>query len=153
MAQTKLEGNGADRHDLLFPPRHRLFVAFDDREHAEAAMVRLKRDAGVEGRDVFWVFAGDRGAAELDADGSRHGTWGRVVRFLQLWFGQDDVEYLGILEEQLGLGHVVLAIFAPDEESADQLARLLHSEGGHSFAYSTHWDFVPVLNEPAPTRS
>ncbi|HET9093117.1 MAG TPA: hypothetical protein VFN50_11955 [Acidimicrobiales bacterium] len=134
----------SERHDLLLAPPHRLFVVFDSREVAEAALRRLRAEE-LAPEDEVWVLAGEEGLSALDAAGTRHGVRGRVVRLLQMAMTVNDIQYLEILEADLAAGHVVLAIPVANQRRADEIARLLREQAGHSMAYGAHWDFVPVV--------
>ena len=134
----------AERHDFLMPPRHRLFAAFDDRRAAETAVARLRFEGYVEEDDI-WVLSGDDGLRVLDPAGTWHGWRGRLVRLFERVMTNPDTEYLQVLGEEVRSGHVVLALLVQNERTADQVARVLRSQSGHSFAYGAHWDFVPVV--------
>ena len=123
----------------LAPP-HRLFAIFDDPKAGRRAVDGLRKQ-GMAGDDDIWVLYGDDGRRRLRGDGNKLRTV--VVRVLQVALS-NDASYVAVLDEALSAGGLVIAVRARSEASADRLARRLRAAEAHSFAYGTHWDFVPV---------
>jgi hypothetical protein len=123
-------------------PHHRLFAIFDEPFLAEEAVEALRFESYVDHEQV-WVFVGAEGIERLDRMGQTHRLWARGLRVLRRVMSSD-LTYLRNLRAALQEGKVVVAVRVPNEKTADDVGRLLHSLSGHSFAYFTHWDFVPV---------
>lgn len=119
---------------FVLPPRHRLFVVFDDPEQAASAIRELIESQDVDEDDV-WTFYGERG---LEAIGGHHGLAVEIVRVFQRAM-TNDCEYCDGLRSVLHRGGVVVAI-----KGKQSLAPFLQERGGHSLAYGAHWNFVPV---------
>jgi hypothetical protein len=131
-----------DFHKFVGAPHHRLFAIFDDDVDAEEAVEALRFEGFADGRDL-WVFCGEEGARRLDVTGESHGVWARGIRIVQKVMS-NDFGYLQTLDEALRNGSTVVAVWVPNEKTADEVGRLLRSFAGHSIAYGTHLDFVPV---------
>jgi hypothetical protein len=128
-------------HEFVGAHGHHLFGVFDDADAGEEAVEALRFD-GFTDEDI-WVLCGEEGSRRLDVTGKWHGLWGRVLRSLQFTMSSD-FRYLRTLDEELRRGHVVVAVRVHDQRAADEVARLLRMHAGHSIAYCSHWDFVPV---------
>jgi hypothetical protein len=124
-------GSRAARFDL--PRPHRLFVAFDDRAAADAAV----RALGPAAEDM-WFFEGTSGEDELDP--GRAGGPSRLFA----WVLSHNVEYLEELRRTVADRHTVVAVTARTLDVAEELAQTLRNHGGRALAYTAHWNFVPV---------
>lgn len=133
-----------DHGDFVLPPRHRLFAIFDDRAAAQRVIAMLQMQ-GFTGDDDIWLLSGEDALARVDANGERHGLWGRTARALEHLLAHSDTEYLEGLEAEVRRGRLVLAVLVSDEKQADEVARAMRAQGGRSFAYGAHWNFVPVV--------
>ncbi|HUO49213.1 MAG TPA: hypothetical protein VMU09_10295 [Acidimicrobiales bacterium] len=134
-----------DNEPAEFPgdvPRHRLFAVLDDSDAAEEAVEALRFEGYLDDKQV-WVFVGDEGIERLDRMGQAHRLWARGLRSVRRAMSSD-LTYVHTLHAALRDGRVVVAVWVRNERAADEVGRLLHSHNGHSFAYFTHWDFVPV---------
>lgn len=129
-------------HELVGAHGHHVFAVFDDLDIGEEAIAALRFEGFDEDEDI-WVFCGEEGSKRLDLTGRDHGIWARVLRLLQYTMS-NDFKYLRTLDEELHGGHLVVAVRVKDPSAGDEMARLLHSYGGHSIAYSSHWDFMPT---------
>jgi len=133
MARTERPGPARSRPARFFLPRpHRLFVVFDDRAAADAAVHAL----GPEANDA-WFFEAASGAAELDP--VRPGP-----SRLFSWVFSHNVEYLEGLSRTVATGRTVVAVPARTLEVAEDVARRLRHNGGRALAYTAHWNFVPL---------
>ncbi|HXX91173.1 MAG TPA: hypothetical protein VEI83_13225 [Acidimicrobiales bacterium] len=139
---ARLGNQPPEFHTFVGPPHHRLFAIFDDEAAAEEALAALRFEGVVDGKEA-WVFCGEEGAERLGAVDRRHGIRARGFGLLQRVMSSDR-NYLRGLGAALREGHVVLGAWVPDEKRADEVARMFRLHGGHSMAYCTHWDFVPV---------
>ena len=132
----------AKHADFLLPPRHRLFAVFHDPRVARDTVDWLRAE-GFQGKDDIWVFSGEEGFSIMSPGEGAHRWRTRAVHLVQRVMS-DDFNYLELLDEALRQGGTVIAVNVRDHASADRLAKLLRAEGGHSFAYGAHWDFLPV---------
>jgi len=123
-------------------PHHRLFATFDDPSAAEEAIEALRFEDYVDDKEL-WVLCGDEGLERLEMMGSSKGLLAKGRRVLQRAMSTD-FAYLQTLDEALRRGQVVVALWVPDEQAADEAGRLLRLHDGRSLAYFTHWDFVPI---------
>lgn len=126
---------------FVFPPRHRLFVIFDDVERGRAALDEVE-ESGLTDSEATWVFAGEEGARSIDPGLGRHGVAVGIVRFFQRMM-TSDCEYCDGLSRALRAGAVVMALRV-DEKAIDAASDVLRRHGGHSLAYGAHWNFVPL---------
>ena len=140
MPQPKHSKRAGAREGFVLPPRHRLFVVFDQSDQARGALEALGAE-GLAGDDV-WVLHGEDGRRQLGLLRTP-GLATMAVRLAQRALS-NDLGYLELLDEALQTGAVVLVVRAPSEEAADRLGRLLRARSGRDLAYGAHWDFVPL---------
>lgn len=130
-----------DFHELVGAHGHHLFAVFDDGDAVEEAVEGLRFDGFTDGGNI-WVFCVEEGSKRLDLTGRSHGFWAGILR-MQHKMGAG-FDYLRTLDEELHDGHMVVAVRVKDEKQADELAWLLRMYAGHSIAYYSRWDFIPV---------
>ena len=136
MSGSVAGGRQRRRPARFFVPRsHRLFVVFEDRPAAEAALAGL---AQAVPSDDIWFFEGPSGAAELDP----YAVTG-PARLLS-WLFSHNIEHLLELSRIVADGQVVVAVPATHLSEADEVARVLRAGGGQWFSYTAHGNFVPV---------
>ncbi len=126
---------------FVLPPRHRLFVVFDDPTHGREAVQQLCANGNLN-EDNVWTFYGEEGVQSVDPSVRHHGLPIAIVRIFQRVL-TNDCEYCEGLAQALRGGAMVLAI-KTEEDAAEELSRAMQSYGGHSFAYGEHWNFVPL---------
>lgn len=125
--------------------RKRLFAIFDEPRDGLDALDALEAGDLVAGEEL-WLFHGAEGLRRLDPHGAHHGLRGRLVHLVQETMS-DDNRYLDALARALRAGALVVALPVADLSTADRVAAALQESDGHSFAYTTHRDFVPTRGE------
>jgi len=116
---------------MLIDPTHKIAVAFDDHDHADAAEAFLI-DAGWPMADIQ-VLVGQEGVERIDASGKRHGIFGRAVRVLQQL--GDELNFFSTYSEELKTGAVVLLIPIHGDEQKHQAHQILTNGGGHKIVH------------------
>jgi hypothetical protein len=122
-------------------PEDRVVGLIDGPQDIRAAVDALS-EAGYAGEDVT-VLCGPSGLERLDADGSRHGLLGRLIRLVQN-YGLER-EQLRHVEEELRRGHFAVSVRVPDDASKRRAADLLAEHGGHYLHYYGRWDIEQLL--------
>jgi hypothetical protein len=124
------------------PASHWLFSVFPGQPEALRAAARVVMATVVSDEDI-WLFHGEEGARRLDPN-EVQGAGARLWLRPLVWVFSLNVEYLRMLAEEVRSGSTVIAIAVKDQRSADEVAAVLALMGGSGFAYTTHWNFVPV---------
>jgi hypothetical protein len=124
------------------PASHWLFGVFPGQAEALRAAAQVATARVVSSQDI-WLFHGEEGERRLDPDQVK-GTAARLWLRPLVWIFSLNVEYLRVLAEEVRRGSAVVAIAVKDQRSADEVATVLAKMGGSGFAYTTHWNFVPV---------
>ena len=102
------------------------------------ALQRAFTDAGLA-TDQVQVLQGAAGAALLDLEGERHGSWVRFHRELDRMLS-DEMWYMDRQEEVLQSGGVVVAAFTGgDDARKHRTAEVLKSHGGQEVRYWGNW--------------
>lgn len=134
-----------DFEQLVTGARKRLFAIFDDPRAGLEAVRSIDPGDLIAHADI-WLMHGEEGRRRLDARAAHHGLFGKLVRAGQLAMS-DDNRYIETLDRALAHGALVVALPVGRITVADRLAELLQAASGHSFAYTTHLDFVPTRGE------
>lgn len=124
---------------FLLPPHHRLFAVFDDPVAGNEVAEALRAEGTT---DDVWTFYGAKGIESLDSRIAHKSVHVGVVRVVQRVL-TNDCEYCDALSGALRHGAMVLAARVGEREVAD-LSERLAERGAHSFAYGSHWNFVPL---------
>lgn len=136
MPADQLEESGTF---FVLPPHHRLFAVFDDPVVGSDVAAGLRAEGATE--DV-WTFFGDQGIRSLDPHSGRHGVPVAIVRVVQRIL-TNDCEYCDGLANALRHGAMVLAVRV-EEDRVEEVSERLMQQGGHTFAFGEHWNFVPL---------
>ncbi len=112
-------------------PTDHLFGIIDEPEQAGSAIVAL-RSAGIDDDSVS-TFHGDAGAIRIDASGSAHGLFARLIRISQAMSmdGDQSQRY----EDEARNGHTVIAVHIPDDGVRDRALGILKTHHGHYINY------------------
>jgi|GEM_PF-3263203 hypothetical protein len=124
------------------PASHWLFALFPGQPEALRAAASVITARVVSNQDI-WLFHGEEGARRLDPN-QVQGAGARLWLRPLVWVFSVNVEYLKVLTEEVRSGSTVAAIAVKDQRSADEVAAALAQLGGSGFAYTTHWNYVPV---------
>lgn len=116
-------------------PSHQVVGIIDTAEDMQAAVDALTA-AGFD-QDRLQVLCGFGGLQRLDADGSRRGLLGRLVRVVEN-FGPER-EQIREIERELREGHFGVGIQVADERTKRDAARILSEHSGHSVYYYGEW--------------
>ena len=116
-----------------YPEDHVLGI-IDQAADVRAAVEALFA-AGYDHEDVT-VLCGQRGLELLDADGTRHGSVGRVIRVVQN-FGPEREHFRHVQNEQQQ-GHFAVGVEVADDPGKQQAAGLLREHGGRYLHHYGH---------------
>lgn len=125
------DGAPLDAGEFIRYPTDQLFAIVDDSGETGRAIPAL-RAAGIE-EDGISSFRGEAGAVRIDASGSHHGLFARLVRVSQAMSmdGDQSQRY----EDEARSGHTVIAASAPATEVPDRALGILKAHGGHYINY------------------
>ena len=117
--------------DFIRYPTDHLFGIIDEPDQAGSAIVAL-RSAGIDDDSVS-TFHGDAGAIRIDASGSSHGLFARLIRISQAMSmdGDQSQRY----EDEARNGHTVIAVHIDDDDVRDQALGILKTHHGHYINY------------------
>src|SRR2546422_8704950 len=97
---------------FIFYPVNHLFGIIDDPDGAKTAL-RALAEAGFGGEAIV-LFTGEQGARRIDAEGTEHGLFARLVRRVQHMTPEHDQAV--VYQEAARSGKSVVAILAPSNE-------------------------------------
>lgn len=118
--------NQNDSRFIFYPVNH-LFGIIDDTYLAETALQALA-EAGFGGEEIM-VFTGEQGAERIDAEGTEHGLFARLVRRVQHMTPEHDQAV--VYQEAAKSGKSVVAIRADSNEEKERALGILRTNGAH----------------------
>jgi hypothetical protein len=121
-----MTGDQNDSRFIFYPVNH-LFGIIDDTRGAETAL-RALAEAGFGGEEII-VFTGEQGAKRIDAEGTEHGLFARLVRRLQHMTPEHDQAV--VYQEAARGGNSVVAIHANSNEEKELALGILRTNGAH----------------------
>jgi cyclopropane-fatty-acyl-phospholipid synthase len=126
-----------DESDLIFYASDRVVGIIDDVAEAQRALRDLKA-AGFRA-DEIRVLTGENGAHRLDVKGDEHGPLAHMVRSIQNFLGNYEIQHATIYEQELLAGHFGIGVTARDIEDRDKVRKIFKAHHGHFINYYGRW--------------
>lgn len=120
-------------HGYQYEPTRAVTAIFDAGRDVDNVLKSLEADGFAPSR--IDVFQGTDGADLLDPEGTNHGAWVRLRRFITGQFDEGR-EVLHKADEELRAGGTVVEVFTHGEPvEKERAAEILKAGGGHDVMY------------------
>ena len=122
-----MSGKPKETSSFIFYPVKHLFGIIEDPDATQAALQRLA-EVGFE-QERLMVFTGEQGAARIDAEGTEHGLFARLVRRVQHMTPEHDQAV--VYQDAARSGKSVVAVRADSNEEKERALGILRTNGAH----------------------
>jgi len=125
------DDESADVGEFIRYPTDHMFAVVNEASAAGEAFAALQA-VGIEDDDLS-TFTGNAGAIRIDASGTHHGIFARLLRVAQAMSmdGDQSQRY----EDEARKGHTVIAVHSADPVVRQRALQILKSHGGHYINY------------------